>query len=89
MSRTVNGAERRSRFRRRCRPTRRPRTRRWWSLVAEGKDELMEEYFSSGTLVEEHMVAALHEAILEDNIFYAVVRQRTEKRWGPTICWSF
>ena len=38
-------------------------------LVAEGKDELMEEYFSSGTLVEEHMVAALHEAILEDNIF--------------------
>jgi elongation factor G len=38
-------------------------------LVAEGKDELMEEYFSSGTLVEEHLTAALHEAILEDNIF--------------------
>jgi elongation factor G len=38
-------------------------------LVAEGKDELMEEFFNSGTLIEEHMVAALHEAILEDNIF--------------------
>jgi elongation factor G len=38
-------------------------------LVAEGKDELMEEYFDSGTLTKEHLVAALHEAIREDRIF--------------------
>jgi elongation factor G len=38
-------------------------------LVAEGKDELMEEFFSSGTLIEEHLIAALHEAIREDNLF--------------------
>jgi elongation factor G len=38
-------------------------------LVAEGKDELMEEYFRDGTILETHMVAALHEAIREDNIF--------------------
>jgi elongation factor G len=38
-------------------------------LIAEGKDELMEEYFDSGTLTPEHLVAALHEAIREDRIF--------------------
>ena len=38
-------------------------------LVAEGKDELMEEYFNEGTLREEHLVPALHEAIREDRIF--------------------
>jgi elongation factor G len=38
-------------------------------LVAEGKDELMEEYFDSGTLTKEHLIAALHEAIREDRIF--------------------
>jgi elongation factor G len=38
-------------------------------LVAEGKDELMEEFFREGTLPEEHLVAALHEAIREDRIF--------------------
>jgi elongation factor G len=38
-------------------------------LVAEGKDELMEEFFSQGTIPEEHLTAALHEAIREDNIF--------------------
>ena len=38
-------------------------------LIAEGKDELMEEYFDSGTLTKEHLVAALHEAIREDRIF--------------------
>ena len=38
-------------------------------LVAEGKDELMEEYFDKGTIAEEHLVAALHEAIREDRIF--------------------
>ena len=37
-------------------------------LIAEGKDELMEEYFDSGTLTKEHLVAALHEAIREDRI---------------------
>jgi elongation factor G len=38
-------------------------------LVAEGKDELMEEYFETGTLTKEHLVAALHEAVREDRIF--------------------
>ncbi len=38
-------------------------------LVAEGKDELMEEYFETGTLTKEHLTAALHEAIREDRIF--------------------
>jgi elongation factor G len=38
-------------------------------LVAEGKDELLEEFFREGTLPEEHLVAALHEAIREDRIF--------------------
>ena len=38
-------------------------------LVAEGKDELMEEYFDTGTLTKEHLIAALHEAIREDRIF--------------------
>jgi len=37
-------------------------------LVAEGKDELMEEFFNSGTLVEEHLTAALHEAFGETNL---------------------
>ncbi len=38
-------------------------------LVAEGKDELMEEFFADGTLSEEHLIPALHEAIREDRIF--------------------
>ena len=38
-------------------------------LVAEGKDELMEEFFAMGTIPEEHLVGALHEAIREDRIF--------------------
>ncbi len=38
-------------------------------LVAEGKDELMEEFFREGTIPEEHLITALHEAIREDRIF--------------------
>ncbi len=38
-------------------------------LVAEGKDELMEEFFDKGTLAPEHLIAALHDAIREDRIF--------------------
>jgi elongation factor G len=38
-------------------------------LVAEGKDELMEEYFEKGTIAEDHLIAALHEAVREDRIF--------------------
>jgi elongation factor G len=38
-------------------------------LVAEGKDELMEEYFREGTIPEKHLIVALHEAIREDRIF--------------------
>jgi elongation factor G len=38
-------------------------------LVAEGKDELMEEFFAQGTIPEQHLISALHEAIREDCIF--------------------
>jgi len=38
-------------------------------LVAEGKDELMEEFFAEGTIPEDHLIAAMHEAIREDRIF--------------------
>src|SRR3984885_7657545 len=38
-------------------------------LVAEGKDEMMEEFFREGTIPEVHLVPALHEAIREDRIF--------------------
>ncbi|HEX4022811.1 MAG TPA: elongation factor G [Acidobacteriaceae bacterium] len=38
-------------------------------LVAEGKDELMEEFFAKGTIPEEDLIPALHEAIREDRIF--------------------
>ena len=38
-------------------------------LVAEGKDELMEEFFEKGTIPEEHLISALHEAIRDDRIF--------------------
>src|SRR5271170_1637382 len=38
-------------------------------LVAEGKDEPMEEYFEKGTIPEDHLIAAMHEAIREDRIF--------------------
>ena len=38
-------------------------------LVAEGKDELMEEFFREGTIPEQHLITAMHEAIREDRIF--------------------
>jgi elongation factor G len=38
-------------------------------LVAEGKDDLMEEFFNEGTIPEQHLITALHEAIREDRIF--------------------
>ena len=38
-------------------------------LVAEGKDELLEEFFREGTIPEQHLITALHEAIREDRIF--------------------
>src|SRR6201993_1447935 len=38
-------------------------------LIAEGNDALMEEFFEKGTIPEEHLVPALHEAIREDKIF--------------------
>lgn len=38
-------------------------------LVAEGDDALMEKFFESGTLGEEDLVPALHNAIREDKIF--------------------
>ena len=47
----------------------RRRTRTLVELVAEGKDELMEEFFETGTIPEEHLVPALHEAIREDKLF--------------------
>ncbi len=38
-------------------------------IAAEGKDELMEEFFNEGTLQQEHLTVALHEAIREHRIF--------------------
>jgi elongation factor G len=38
-------------------------------IVAEGKDALMEEFFAQGTLPEQHLITALHDAIREDRIF--------------------
>ena len=38
-------------------------------IIAEGKDELMEEFFEQGTLPEEHMIAGLQEAIAKDKLF--------------------
>jgi elongation factor G len=38
-------------------------------LVAEGDDALMEKFFEAGTLSEEDLVPALHNAIREDRIF--------------------
>ncbi len=38
-------------------------------VVAEGKDDLMEEFFAQGTIPEQHLITALHEAIREDRIF--------------------
>jgi len=41
-------------------------------IVAEGDDKLMEEFFEKGTIPEEHLIPALHEAIREDKIFPVV-----------------
>jgi len=38
-------------------------------MIAEGDDELMEEFFDKGTIPEEHLIPALHNAIREDKIF--------------------
>ncbi len=38
-------------------------------LVAEGDDKLMEEFFETGTIGEEHIIRGLHNAIREDKIF--------------------
>jgi elongation factor G len=38
-------------------------------MIAEGNDALMEEFFEKGTIPEEHLIPALHEAIREDRIF--------------------
>src|ERR1700747_567613 len=38
-------------------------------MVAEGNDALLEEFFEKGTIPEEHLIPALHDAIREDKIF--------------------
>jgi len=38
-------------------------------LVAEGDDKLMEEFFEKGTIPEEDLIPALHNAIREDRLF--------------------
>ena len=43
--------------------------RDWWKSIAEGKDELMAEFFEKGTIPEEDLIPALHDAIKEDRIF--------------------
>ncbi len=41
-------------------------------MIAEGNDALMEEFFDKGTIPEEHLIPALHDAIREDRIFPVV-----------------
>jgi elongation factor G len=41
-------------------------------LVAEGDDKLMEKFFDAGTLAEEDLIPALHNAIREDKLFPVV-----------------
>ncbi len=41
-------------------------------LVAEGDDKLMEKFFEAGTLGEEDLIPALHNAIREDRLFPVV-----------------
>ena len=43
-------------------------------LVAEGNDALMEEFFEKGTIPEEDLIPALHNAIREDKIFPVIFR---------------
>ncbi len=57
-------------------------------LVAEGKDELMEEYFEKGTIPQEHLIAALHEAIREDRIFPVLFSSGLAKHGQRTTCWT-
>jgi elongation factor G len=38
-------------------------------IVAEGKDDLMEEFFEQGTLPEEHIIAGIDEEMRENRIF--------------------
>jgi elongation factor G len=38
-------------------------------MIAEGKDDLMQEFFDKGTLSDEHLVAGLHDLICEHRIF--------------------
>ena len=38
-------------------------------LVAEGDDALMEEFFNTGTIGEEHIVSGIHNAIRDDKLF--------------------
>jgi elongation factor G len=38
-------------------------------LIAEGDDKLMEEFFEKGTIPEEDLIPALHNAIREDRLF--------------------
>ena len=45
-------------------------------IIAEGKDELMEEFFDQGTLPEEHMIDGLREATAKDKLFPGSVRLR-------------
>jgi elongation factor G len=38
-------------------------------MIAEGKDELMEEFFATGTLPAEHIYSGLHDAVKDDKLF--------------------
>jgi elongation factor G len=46
--------------------------------VAEGKDSLMEEFFETGTLPEEHLAQGLREQMAEDRIFPVVCASSTQ-----------
>jgi len=48
-------------------------------LVAEGDDKLMEKFFEAGTLGEEDLIPALHNAIREDRLFPVIFSSGTRQ----------
>ena len=53
-------------------------------LVAEGDDKLMEEFFEKGTIPEEDLIPALHNAIREDKLFPVIFSFGAGQHWART-----
>ena len=57
-------------------------------MVAEGNDELMEEFFATGTLPVEHIVSGLQEAVLNRRIF-PILCESSAQNIGSDLLLSF